>query len=62
MRYSRRFKEGDTRYMTYAEIDKDAIIITQNMRMDNPKIDQRNVVVLHIDDFKRMVKTLGINL
>lgn len=58
--WSRRFKDGDSRYMTRALIESSAIIIHQTERIIKTKTEVRNVVVLMIDDFKAMVKELGI--
>jgi len=60
--WSRRFKDGNSRYMTRALIENNAIIIHQTERIDNPQIEVRNVVVLKIEDFKAMVKELNIEL
>ena len=59
--YSRRFKFGPSRYMTRALIEDGYIIIKQTERIDHPKVDNRSVVVLSVDDFKRMTKALGLN-
>lgn len=58
--YSRRFRLGDSRYMTRATIDNGFVVISQTERIDNTRIDNRSSVTLSIEDFLQMVKTLGI--
>ena len=58
--YSKRFKLGESRYMTRATIENGYIIIQQSERLEHPKIDSRNSFTLSIADFKDMIKKLGI--
>lgn len=61
MQYVRRFRLGNERYMTRAFIEGEYVIITQNLRIDNTRIDNRSEIQLSVDDFKKLIKTLEIN-
>jgi hypothetical protein len=57
--YTRRFRLGTERYMTRAFIENGYVIITQSLRIDNTRIDNRSEVVLSKADFDKMCKTLA---
>lgn len=56
--WSRRFKLGEFRYMTRVNIEDGVVIISQSERRDNPKMDYRSVVLLHLEDFKKMAEAV----
>ena len=58
--YSRRFKIGDSRFMTRAWIEGDDVIIHQAERVENTKICYNSSFLLSVADFKKMVATLGL--
>lgn len=60
--YSRNFKSGQYRYATRACIDEDVIIIKQTERCDVPKLEYRSVIVLPIEDFKKMISVLELEV
>jgi len=58
--YSRRFKTGDSRFSTRVFIEDGFVVLTQSERMDNPRIDNRNSVILSLQDFHNMIAKLGL--
>ncbi len=58
--YSRRFKLGISRFSTRATVEEDYVIIQQSERIVHPKIDNRNSITLSVEDFRNMIKVLGL--